>query len=365
MRVGIVGAGQLGRMLAQAGSRLGMQFNFLDPSHEACAAEFGKLICTTYGDAEGLFQLAEQSDFITFEFENVPPRAVERLAMQTPTQPGALALATARDRWAEKTLFQQLDIPVAEVRKVDSQEELAAVVAKLGLPLICKTRTLGYDGKGQKRLLQESDLANTFSELGEVPLIAERMVNFSQEVSIIAVRNHEGEVRCYPLAINEHRRGILHSSTPAPEHPLNSMAQSYIMATMDALHYVGVMAFEFFAVDDQLLANEIAPRVHNSGHWSIEGSECSQFENHLRALCDLPLGSTLSREPSCLLNLIGARPDYQALLAIPGVHLHDYGKQARPGRKIGHITLTASNSALLNERRHQVEELLVNDLGDL
>lgn len=365
MRIGIVGGGQLGRMMAQAGSCLGMQFNFLDPSTDACAGEFGQLICTAYGNAEGLAQLAEQSDYITFEFENVPPSAVERLAIRMPTQPGAKALATARDRWLEKSMFQRLDIPVAEVRKVDNQADLEAAVADIGLPMICKTRTLGYDGKGQKRLLNAADVANTFADLGSVPLIAEKMLQFDEEISIIAVRSLTGDIRCYPLVVNEHRRGILHSSTPHPEHPLNSMAESYIMAVMNELEYVGVMAFEFFVVGQQLLANEVAPRVHNSGHWSIEGSECSQFENHLRALCDLPLGSTANREHCSMLNIIGARPDYQQLLSLPGVHLHDYGKTAKPGRKIGHITLTAASQALLQERHAQVENLLVNDLGDL
>lgn len=362
MRLGIVGGGQLGRMMAQAGSCLGIEFAFLDPSDQACAASMGQHLRADYGDPEAIEQLAAISDCITFEFENVPPAAVARLASLRPAQPGANCLAVARDRWVEKSLFVQLGIPIAPIRAVDSQAELEAAVAALGLPVICKTRTLGYDGKGQKRLLQPGDVANSFVELGSVPLIVEAMVAFDHEISVLAVRDRQGQILCYPVAENEHRQGILHASTPMVDHPQTQQAQSHARAVMQQLDYVGVMAFEFFVVDSQLLANEIAPRVHNSGHWSIEGAVCSQFENHVRAVTGLPLGSTELVQPCTMLNIIGARPDYQQLLALPGVHVHDYGKSARAGRKIGHVTVCAADTRRLAELVEQVEWLLVNQL---
>ncbi|HET8791773.1 MAG TPA: 5-(carboxyamino)imidazole ribonucleotide synthase [Modicisalibacter sp.] len=363
MRIGVVGGGQLGRMLAEAGAGFDARFTFLDPSESACAELHGRHIKADWDDTAALESLIADSDVVTFEFENVSPDVVARLARQRPAFPPAEALATARDRWAEKTLFRSLDIPLPPVAKIDSQTELDAAVGEIGLPAVLKTRTLGYDGKGQKVLRKMADVADAFTELGEVPLVLEGFVDFDHEVSLIAVRGQDGETRAWPLTRNEHRQGILHRSTPQPGHTLQAHAEDYARRVLDKLDYVGVMAFEFFVSGETLLANEIAPRVHNSGHWSIEGAETSQFENHLRAIAGLPLGSTERLVPCAMLNVIGAFPARDEILMIPGTRWHDYGKAPRTGRKIGHITVLAADEKQLAQRVDAVEKLLVNDLG--
>jgi 5-(carboxyamino)imidazole ribonucleotide synthase len=362
MKLAIVGGGQLGRMMAQAALPLGIKAQFLDPMADACAGDCGELLVAPYDDASALAQLAAQCDAVTFEFENVPSEAVATLAKDIPAYPPAQALETARDRWNEKSLFQSLNIQTAKLALVDDQESLAAGVKSLGFPCVLKTRTLGYDGKGQKVLRSETDLDGTFVELGSVPMILESFIDFEYEVSCIAVRAGNGECVYYPLVKNEHRHGILHKSRPLLNHPLQVQAENAAKAVMDAINYVGVMAFEFFVQGDHLVANEIAPRVHNSGHWTIEGSACSQFENHVRAVLGLPLGSTETSRPIAMLNVIGKRPNREKLLAIPGVHLNDYGKAERQGRKIGHINISAVTEADLVVRLAAVEALLVNQL---
>lgn len=363
MRIGIVGGGQLGRMLAQAGAPLNLRFTFLDPGDEPCAAVHGEHVRADWQDAAALETLAATCDAITFEFENVPAEAVERLAEQRPAFPPAQALATARDRWLEKSLFRSLDIAVPPIARIDSQADLDAAVAEIGLPAVIKTRTLGYDGKGQKVLRTPEDVAGAFDELGGVPLILEGFIDFDHEISVIAVRARDGEIRHWPVVRNEHRQGILHCSVPQVSHPLQAQAEDYASRVMNALDYVGVMAFEFFVTSDGLLANEIAPRVHNSGHWSIEGAVTSQFENHVRAVAGLPLGETARLAPCAMLNVIGAFPERDGVLALPGTRWHDYGKAPRPGRKIGHITVLAADEETLAARVQAVEALLVNDLG--
>lgn len=365
---GIVGAGQLGRMLAQAGAALNARFTFLDPSDDPCGRAHGHHLKADWQDGAALAQLVSASDAITFEFENVPSDAVTTLAASRPTYPPAKALDTARDRWSEKSLFMRLGIEVPPLALVDNQAELDAGVATIGLPAVLKTRTLGYDGKGQKVLREMADVAGTFAELGNVPLILEGFIAFDHEVSVIAVRSRDGETRAWPLSRNEHRSGILHCATPLAEHPLQNVAEAAAFNVMHELDYVGVMAFEFFVVSDnagqhRLLANEIAPRVHNSGHWSIEGAVTSQFENHLRAVANMPLGETSLLAPCAMLNIIGRMPARDAVLAVPGTRLHDYGKAPRAGRKIGHITVLAADAASLDARIAAVEALLVNDLG--
>lgn len=363
MRIGIVGAGQLGRMLAQAGGPLDFTFTFLDPSESACAAPFGHQLRADWNDTKALAALTDAADVVTFEFENVDPEALARIGAERPAYPPAKALATSRDRWVEKSLFASLGIPLPPIARVDDQAGLDAAVADIGLPAVLKTRTLGYDGKGQKVLREAADVVGAFQELGGVPLILEGFIDFDHEVSVIAVRGRSGEMRAWPLAENEHRQGILHRSTPRPGHPRQAEAERYATQVMEALDYVGVMAFEFFVTADGLLANEIAPRVHNSGHWSIEGAVTSQFENHLRAIAGLPLGDTERLVPCAMLNLIGAMPSADALLALPGARLHDYGKAPRPGRKIGHLTLLAASDEELERRVAAAEALLVNQLG--
>ncbi len=356
MKIGVIGGGQLGRMLALAGTPLGMEFVFLDPAPDACAAALGTHICADYQDHEHLQQLAQQVDLITFEFENVPAETVAFLSQLVPVYPMAEALRVARDRLTEKTLFQNLGVPVAPFAQIDSQADLDAAVASIGLPAVLKTRTLGYDGKGQRILKSSGDLAGAFSELGDVPCILETFVNFSGEVSVIAVRGRDGETVCYPLSHNVHTDGILRVARASDDHPLQSKAEDYVSRVLAHLDYVGVLAFEFFEVDDELFANEVAPRVHNSGHWTIEGSKCSQFENHLRAIAGLPLGSTAKVAESAMINFIGEVPELNLLMQKSDGHIHHYGKAFKSGRKVGHLTLLADSSEALTKQLEALQE---------
>lgn len=357
MKIGILGAGQLGRMLALAGYPLGLEFVFLDPATEACAEPLGRLIRADYSDEAALAEFCASIDVATYEFENVPEAAARYVAERVPLRPGIAGLATGQDRLAEKTLFAQLGIPVPTHVAVETRASLEEAVAQTGLPAVLKTRRMGYDGKGQAVLRTHADLDLAWDKLGGQPLILEAFVPFEREVSCLTVRSAAGEVRHYPVVENEHRSGILHCSRPRPDDVLQAAAEDYSRRVAEHFDYVGVLAFEFFAVDGGLLANEIAPRVHNSGHWSIEGAECSQFENHLRAVAGLPLGSTALRGASLMLNCIGTEPDHATVLATAGAHLHSYGKTAKPGRKLAHVTFTAENDAALDARVEPLREL--------
>lgn len=363
MKIGVIGGGQLGRMMALAGAPLGLRFVFLDPSPEACAGDFGELIIGHYDDPKAIEQLINKVDLVTFEFESVPPATVEQIAKKLPVYPSAQSLSIARERWAEKTLFSDLNIPTAPVYKVENQSDLVMAAQEIGLPAIIKTRTLGYDGKGQKFLKTESDIENAFAELGSVPLIYEGFVDFDTEVSCIAVRGTEGKTRIYPLVENEHRLGILHQSTPLSGHPLQQLAEDYASKVMEHMDYVGVLTFEFFVYGDQLIANEMAPRVHNSGHWTIEGSICSQFENHVRAISGLPLGDTSALGHSVMFNLIGCDINQKAFLQIEGCCVHDYRKAPKPGRKIGHLTCISEDQFKVEKAANAIEALMNNQLG--
>ena len=349
MRVGIVGAGQLARMIALAGYPLGLEFVFLDPAKDACAAPLGEHLHGAYDDPALLARLAERTDVITYEFENVPAGSIAWLTEHCPVHPNSRALATARDRLHEKQLLGSLGIETAPYRTVDSLEELQAAVVAIGLPAILKTRTLGYDGKGQAVLKSSDDLAAAWQQLGGVPLILEGFIRFEREVSIIAVRDRQGECRFYPLSENTHRNGILHLSLSCPGDALQSQAEDHAHRLLEALDYVGVMALEMFQAGDTLIANEMAPRVHNSGHWTIEGAVVSQFENHLRAILGLPLGSTAARGHAAMVNFVGELPEPHAVLAT-GAHLHLYGKAPRVGRKVAHATLCADSAAALQRK---------------
>lgn len=357
MKIGIIGGGQLGRMLALAGTPLGQQFAFLDPATDACAAALGEHLCAEYDDREQLKRIADSADVVTFEFESVPAETVAFLEQYVPVYPNAESLRIARDRWFEKSMFRELGIPTPEFADVLSQSDLDAAVQQIGLPAVLKTRTLGYDGKGQKVLRQPEDARDAFAELGSVPCILEGFVPFTGEVSLIAVRGRDADTRFYPLVHNTHEEGILRLSIASSEHPLQTQAENYAGRVLDKLNYVGVLAFEFFEVDGALKANEIAPRVHNSGHWTIEGAECSQFENHLRAIAGLPLGSTAKVGESAMLNFIGEVPPINQLTAIADCHPHHYGKAFKPGRKVGHATLRSANSASLQARIAEVRAL--------
>ena len=360
MKIGVIGGGQLGRMLSLAGTPLGMNFAFLDPAPDACAQALGEHIRADYSDQDHLRQLADEVDLVTFEFESVPAETVAFLSQFVPVYPSAEALRIARDRWFEKSMFKALGIPTPEFADIQSQADLDAAVAAIGLPAVMKTRTLGYDGKGQKVLRKAEDVTGAFAELGSVPCILEGFVPFTGEVSLVAVRARDGETRFYPLVHNTHENGILRLSVASTEHPLQALAENYVGRVLDKLEYVGVMAFEFFEVDGGLKANEIAPRVHNSGHWTIEGSECSQFENHVRAIAGLPLGSTAKVGESAMLNFIGEVPPVADVLNIADCHLHHYGKAFKAGRKVGHVTLRSADLPTLKVRIAEVEALISN-----
>ncbi len=362
MRIGILGGGQLARMLALAGYPLGLEFTILEPAADACAGPLATHLQSAYDDPEALEWLTRHTGCITYEFENVPAEALARLQQDVPVHPSPAALATARDRLLEKRLFQDLGIETAVFAPVSSKRELLDAVERIGLPAVLKSRTLGYDGKGQVVLQPGDDPLEAWVAIGRVPAILEGLVAFEREVSVIGVRGRGGELRFYPLVENHHQQGILRLSLNLHEDPLQSLAEGYCRRLLNHFGYVGVLAVEFFQVEDRLLANEMAPRVHNSGHWTIEGAVVSQFENHLRAVAGMPLGDTSALGHAAMLNLIGELPDLDTLLAVPGLHLHLYGKSSRPGRKLGHITLLERDENALREKLAQVNSLLSNSL---
>lgn len=352
MRVGVIGGGQLARMLALAAPPLGLELLALDPAPEACAGAIVPTRKARFDDLAALHDFAAECEVVTFDFENVSAAGLQELESMRPVRPSARALALTQDRAQEKGLFAQLGAAIAPYALVTDQETLAAARAAVAFPAILKTCRLGYDGKGQARVASPDGLDAAWTALGQVPCVLEQRLQFDRELSLVAVRGADGEMRSYPLVENIHADGIL-SVTLAPalvSADLVLQAQSCAQDVADALDYVGVFAIEFFEVAGALLANEIAPRVHNSGHWSIEGAETSQFENHLRAVAGWPLGSTAARGASCMLNWIGELPDRQRALAVPGLHWHDYGKEARDGRKVGHATLCADDRLQLAER---------------
>lgn len=385
--IGILGAGQLGRMLALAGYPLGLRFRFFDPAPDSPAGQVGEHTVAEYDAWEALRRFAQGVDVVTYEFENVPVETARFLTQFAPVYPPPAALEAAQDRLSEKTLFRRLGIPTPPFVPVDTFADLRTAVERIGLPAVLKTRRFGYDGKGQHVLRTLADVDGAWQALGGAPLILEGFVPFEREVSLLAVRSRTGETAFYPLVENHHRDGILRlslapaagrPSTGASLHPapaqdasahsplstlqssastLHPLACDYASRVLAALDYVGVLAIEFFQHDGRLLANEMAPRVHNSGHWTIEGAETSQFENHLRAVLGWPLGATAARGCAAMLNLIGALPDTQAVLAIPGAHLHLYGKAARPGRKLGHITLRAEDPESLYNLLEQTRRI--------
>lgn len=348
--VGILGGGQLARMMALAGAPLGLRFSVMDTSADACAGQFAPLVVGDYRDQAALAEFAARIDVATFDFENIPAASAQWLSERVPMFPTPRALGTSQDRLAEKTLFRALDIPVPDFVAVATRDELDAAIATVGAPCILKTRRLGYDGKGQYRLRAASDADAAWQALGaqatSVGLILEAFVPFERELSVVAVRGRDGTFATWPLTENWHVDGVLSASlAPASVAPaIEALAVAHARALAEALDYVGVFALELFCRDGVLLANELAPRVHNSGHWTIEGAETSQFANHLRAVLGLPLGATRALGQACMLNWVGEMPPCEAVLAEAGGHWHDYGKQARPGRKVGHATLRSDDT---------------------
>jgi 5-(carboxyamino)imidazole ribonucleotide synthase len=360
MKIGVLGGGQLGRMLALAGYPLGLHFRFLDPAPEAPADDLADLIVGDYRDAKCLDQFVHDLDLVTYEFENVPVEVAKSLQRTVPVSPPPAALEASQDRLTEKTLFRHLGLATAPFAPVETLAELERAASRLGFPAILKTRRFGYDGKGQLLLRGPDDMDKAFLELGGVPLLLEEFVAFDREVSQIAARGRDGAIVFYPLVENHHAEGMLRLSlAPAPglTAKLQEQAEMLTRRVLEKLDYVGVLAIEFFQQGDRLIANEMAPRVHNSGHWTIEGAETSQFENHVRAILGWPLGPTAIDCPCAMVNLIGTVPEPPAVLAIPGAHLHLYGKVPRPGRKLGHVTVRATTPELLRRRIAQVREL--------
>jgi 5-(carboxyamino)imidazole ribonucleotide synthase len=349
MKVGVLGAGQLGQMLALAGTPLGLTFRFLDPTPDSPARHVGEQYVGNYTHKQLLERFAHSLDVVTYEFENVPVSAVKALQRVVSVYPPPIALEVAQDRFNEKTLFQELGIPTPRFATIDSAAQLEQALDDTGVPAILKTRRMGYDGKGQA-VIDSADTAESARlELGGSNLILEERIAFEREVSLLSVRGLNGETAFYPLIENHHRGGILRTSYgPAPgvSAELQAQAESYGQALMERLGYVGLLAVEFFLRDGQLIANEMAPRVHNSGHGTIEGAVASQFENHLRAICGLPLGSAAMRSSWRMENIIGDLCDVQEVLRQPGAHLHLYGKEPRPGRKLGHITHLSADTGV-------------------
>ncbi|MCH8336082.1 MAG: 5-(carboxyamino)imidazole ribonucleotide synthase [Proteobacteria bacterium] len=359
-RIGIIGAGQLGQMLGFAGQNLDVEFVFLDPSPDPPASVVGPVLRLPFDSDEGLRQLASDADVVTYEFENVSVSAIERVCADTIVYPPLDALRISQDRLSEKQLFESLQIPVPPYRTIDSAQDLRNAANDIGLPLVLKTRRLGYDGKGQAVVRDEADLSDALTALGGSNLIAEQWVPFDCEVSAICVRNVRGDVLVYPLIENQHRDGILIiSRAPAEANGLAALATRHLRQMLAHFDYVGVLTIEFFVAGDQLLANEFAPRVHNSGHWTIEGARTSQFENHLRAILDLPLGDVSPVGHAAMLNLIGSMPPKNLDLGSDTIFLHDYGKRPRPGRKLGHITVVASDPADRDRTVTRLSEILV------
>ncbi len=360
MRIGIVGAGQLGRMMALSGIPLGLQFTLYDQSDDVPGAAVAPVVTGRFDDLRRLRRFAQGVDVVTFDWENVPVESARAIAERVPVWPPPRALEVSQDRWSEKSLFRRLGIPHAPTVRVDTRDDLDRAVAALGTPGILKTRRLGYDGKGQVLLQRPADARRAWKTLEGKALVYERFVPFTREVSLIGARSRAGQVAFYPLAQNRHERGIL-AETRAPfrDAGLQRAAERHHRRLMQALGYVGVLCVEYFVLRGRLVANEMAPRVHNSGHWTIEGAETSQFENHVRAVAGLPLGSTRTRGHAVMFNLIGRMPRTHPLLGLPGVHLHDYGKTARPGRKLGHLTRICASRAELARAARALRRRLV------
>ncbi|HWM66374.1 MAG TPA: 5-(carboxyamino)imidazole ribonucleotide synthase [Steroidobacteraceae bacterium] len=364
MTVGIVGAGQLGRMLALAGYPLGLDFLFLDPAADAPAGQVAPVLTGAFTEARLLTELSQRSEVLTFDWENISVDALRALKGDTRIAPPIPALATAQDRASEKKLFERLKIPTTRWMAVSSRAQLTRAMRDVGLPAVIKTRRLGYDGKGQAVVRAKEDAVQAWEQLGAAPLIYEELIPFDCEVSIIGARSPRGEVAVYPLNGNVHSQGILRL-TRAPYGPPSwqRLAAGYLEKALTHFRYTGILTIEFFVKGGKLIANEMAPRVHNSGHWTLEGAATSQFENHLRAILNLPLGSTRPLGYSAMLNLIGTLPPREGLLAEKELHLHDYGKQPRPGRKLGHCTLVEASAGARDRRARRLLAQLAPGVG--
>jgi len=360
LKVAVLGGGQLAQMMALAGTPLGMSFTFLDPAPDAPAGSLGRHVRSGFEDPEGLDAIGQWADVVTWDFENVPAASARRLAHQVAVYPPPHSLEVSQDRVVEKEFLRSLGIPVPAFAPVDSNESLRRAVEAIGTPSVLKTRRFGYDGKGQRVLRVPADLGAAWAHLAGTPLVLEAFVPFTRELSILGVRDRDGATAFYPLVENVHRDGILRRSVaPAPglTPALQALAETHMQRVFERLRYVGVLAIELFQVGDELVANEMAPRVHNSGHWTIDGAATSQFENHVRAITGWPLGPTTVTGAVGMVNLIGRIPDPNAVLAVPNARLHLYGKEPKPGRKVGHVTVVAESHDALARPLAALERL--------
>ncbi|MFN2375048.1 MAG: 5-(carboxyamino)imidazole ribonucleotide synthase [Candidatus Binatia bacterium] len=340
--VGVLGGGQLARMLAIAGLPLGIRLRVFDPAADVSASVLAEHVRADWGDTSALSAFCDGLDLATVEFESVPVSAARHVAARVPMRPSPEALAAAQDRLAEKELARTLGIATPRFVPVDDEDDLEAALDGVGAPAILKRRRGGYDGRGQAVVRSAADLSQAWSTAGGAPCILESFESFDREVSQVAVRALDGSIAFYPLVENLHEGGVLRRSiAPAPRvgAALRRRAREITRAILETLQHVGVIAVEFFVCGDELRLNEIAPRVHNSGHWTIEGAATSQFENHLRAITGLPLGATHATGVSLLYNILGTPPTPARILGVRGASLHLYGKSAAPGRKLGHVTI--------------------------
>jgi 5-(carboxyamino)imidazole ribonucleotide synthase len=363
-RVGVIGSGQLGRMMALAGSPLNVEFVFFDEALASPSSRLGETIQPSSSDA--LKRFIESVDVITYESENTNTDLVSEISKTKPVYPGVASLANSQHRLTEKNAFRKLGIQTADFERVTSLSELKSAVATLGLPIVLKTTTEGYDGKGQAVIKDTADIDSAWNKLQGKELIAEAFVTFSRELSIIAARSASGEIKVYPLAENDHSEGILRVSK-VPVQNLSKekeeQAAHFISLMLEELNHVGVLTIELFDTESGLVANEMAPRVHNSGHWTQQGAYTCQFENHVRAICDMPLGSTETTQPfAAMINIIGKNGDANAVLSNPTAHLHMYGKEERLNRKIGHINLTSQSLQELDQNI-QSFNAFINECG--
>lgn len=367
MKIGVLGGGQLGWMLGMAAEQLGIQCVFLDPNPECPAGRVGELIVADFSDPDALRRLADETDVITCEFENVPAESLAMVAESRPVHPSPHSFEVAQDRLVEKRFLDGIGLPVPAFSKVDSADDLLAAVERIGLPAVLKSRRGGYDGKSQVVLREPSDIDGAFAEIGDVPAILETMVSFEFEASVIAVRSQNGEILTWDPIQNEHRSGILHRSIcpcPGLDHSARLKMQAHAAEVIDKLNHVGVLTVEYFVIGENAWINEIAPRVHNSGHLTIEYAATSQFENHIRAIAGLKLGSTdpFFRGTSAVMgNVVGEWPPRDELLSIDMLRVHDYGKAPRSNRKIGHVTGIYGDIEWFNHATEQIEHLLARD----
>ncbi|KTD15018.1 5-(carboxyamino)imidazole ribonucleotide synthase [Legionella israelensis] len=355
MKIGILGGGQLSRMLALAGIPIGIDFCFFEPNTPCSAETLGSVVHAEYKDKASLESFAEQVDLITFENENIPLETLSFLEKQSVVYPDKKALQISQDRLLEKNLFRALNIPTTDYFEVNDKVELKAAISETGYPAILKKRRGGYDGKGQFRLYSANDVAELTLEQCQNSIL-EGWIAFDREVSLIAARNKKGEMVFYDLCENRHEKGILFYTANQRKDPFFSQACDHVTCLMNHLNYVGVLALEFFQQNERLIANEMAPRVHNSGHWTIEGAMTSQFVNHLRCVLDWTPGPTDSLAYATMYNIIGQFPPIEQLAVYPELHIHHYQKQARAGRKLGHVTALSTDS---HSRIKVLEELLL------